>query len=72
MFHEGHKFVPEAFARQDPAAVPEVLKAWLQALQGLHQAHRIQHALVDTISTRALHGPDTKVNTPAALLQLIR
>lgn len=69
MYRYGCKYVPEAFASQEPAAVPEVLKAWIQSLQGLQQAHRIQRVLVDTINTRAVHAPGTKVASSLALEQ---
>lgn len=61
VYHQGHAFVPDAYARQEPSAVPAVLKAWSQALQGLHQAHRTQAALVDIINTRAASGSEAQV-----------
>ena len=51
MYRKGQRFVPEAHVDQDPAKVPEVLQAWIQALGSLDQAHQIQQALLHLLST---------------------
>ena len=52
VFHQGHAFVPDAFAAENPADVPAVLGAWVQALGALQQAQDIQGALVQLLQSR--------------------
>ena len=52
VYHKGQQFVPEAHARQDPASVPDVVLAWVQALSGLDQAQRIQQAVLHLLNSR--------------------
>ena len=61
VYRQGQRFVPDAFARQEPAAVPEVLKAWLEALKGLDQAHHIQRALLQLVNMRSVQTADKQV-----------
>ena len=56
VFHRGHAFVPDAFAAEDPADIPAVLGAWVQALGALQQAQDIQGALVQLLQSRVGHG----------------
>lgn len=52
VFHQGHAFVPDAFAAESPADIPAVLGAWVQALRALQQAQDIQGALVQLLQSR--------------------
>ncbi len=65
VYHKGQQFVPEAHARQDPASVPDVLLAWIQALSGLDQAQRIQQAVLHLLNSRPGHTQARPVQVPA-------
>lgn len=47
--------MPKAYVNQDPASLPGVLLAWVQALAALDQAQRIQQAVLHLLSTRPGH-----------------
>jgi len=57
--------VPEAHARQDPASVPDVLLAWIQALSGLDQAQRIQQAVLHLLNSRPGYTQAKPAQVPA-------
>ncbi|KAL0019238.1 hypothetical protein WJX79_004955 [Trebouxia sp. C0005] len=61
VYRQGQQFVPEAHARQDPASVPDVLLAWVQALSALDQAHRIQQAVLHLLNSRPGQGKPVQV-----------
>lgn len=65
MYHKGQQFVPEAHARQDPASVPHVLLAWIQALSALDQAQRIQQAVLHLLNSRPGHTQAKQAQVPA-------
>ncbi len=65
MYRKGQQFVPEAHTRQDPASVPDVLLAWIQALSGLDQAQRIQQAVLHLLNSRPGHTRAKPVQVPA-------
>ena len=52
VFHRGQAFVPGAYAAENPADIPAVLGAWVQALGALQQAQDIQGALVQLLQSR--------------------
>lgn len=65
VYHKGQQFVPEAHARQDPASVPDVLLAWVQALSGLDQAQRIHQAVLHLLNSRPGHTQTKSAQVPA-------
>jgi len=64
--------VPEAHARQDPASVPDVLLAWIQALSALDQAQRIQQAVLHLLNSRPgqTQAKPAQVSALASMLHL--
>jgi len=74
VYHKGQQFVPEAHARQDPASVPDVVLAWVQALSGLDQAQRIQQAVLHLLNSRPGHtqAKPVQVSALASLLHITK
>lgn len=60
--------MPEAHARQDPASVPEVLLAWVEALGALDQSQRVQQAILHLLNTRPGHSQAESAQVAPLLL----